>query len=374
MNHRSSKLPGWLDGRVVATVMVTKALTLLFAIQTFEIIENKSVNFAGGVLGIWNRWDASHYLKIAEHGYTAVGEDRFLIVFFPLYPLLVSIFGTLTGNYLVGAFFVTALASVGLGLAFRVLIRLDHSERTAQLAVLFLFIFPTSYFLHIPYTESLFLALTIGAFLAARKRAWVLAGMLGGLACTARINGLILLPALAFEIWAEYREKKEINRGWLFLLLIPAGFVSYLVLNYAVSDDPLVFMTYQREHWHRYFRWPWEGIWETVKRINNAKSVDAHMMGIQESLFVLVGIGSLMIGWRELRGSYRVWMALNWLLFVSTSFVLSVPRYTLTLFPLFILMSLAARKHWTLNVLIIVWSLLFMATFISQFVRGMWAF
>ena len=98
------------------------------------------------------------------------------------------------------------------------------------------------------------------------------------------------------------------------------------------------------------------------------------MMGIQESLFVLIGIAALLVGWRKLRPSYRVWMGLNWLLFVSTSFVLSVPRYTLTLFPIFILMGLAARRFWTFNVLFIVWSLLFMAAFISQFVRGMWAF
>lgn len=28
-------------------------------------------------LGIWNHWDAAHYLKIAQFGYTAVGEDKF---------------------------------------------------------------------------------------------------------------------------------------------------------------------------------------------------------------------------------------------------------------------------------------------------------
>ena len=182
MDTRTSKLPRWLDGRVIATVMVTKALTLLFGIHAFEVLENRSVNWAGGILGIWNRWDASHYLKLAEQGYTAVGDDRFLIVFFPMYPLLVSIFGGVTGNYLVGAFFVTTLASLGLGLALRELVKLDHSEKIAQASVLFLFIFPTSYFLHIPYTESLFLALTVGAFLAARKRTWLVAGILGGLA------------------------------------------------------------------------------------------------------------------------------------------------------------------------------------------------
>lgn len=374
MSLDRSKLPRWLDGRTIATVFATKALLLLFAAHAFEVTENRPVNSAGGVLGIWQRWDAEQYLKLAQFGYTGTGDDRFLIVFFPLYPLIVSIFGSLTGSYLFGAFFVTAVASAALGLVFRELVRLDHSEKIAQLSVIFLFIFPTSYFLHIPYTESLFLALTIGAFLSARKRKWMITGIVGCLACATRINGLILVPALAFELWQEYRETGKTDAKWLFLLLIPAGFAGYLLLNYVIAGDPLIFMTYQREHWYRYFRWPWEGIWETVKRIDNPKSVDAHMTGIQELIFVLLGAVSTLIGWRELRNSYRVWMVLNWLLFVSTSFVISVPRYTLTLFPLFFLMAIAARKYWSVYVFIVAWSLLFLGAFVTQFVRGMWAF
>jgi len=374
MSLNTKQLPKWLNVRILATVLITKALVLLFAVQAFEIFEDRSVNSVGGVFAIWQRWDALQYLKIAENGYTAVGDDRFLIVFFPFYPLLVSVFSFLTGNYLVAAFFVTAIASIALGLVFRELVKLDHSETIAQLSVLFLFIFPTSYFLHIPYTESLFLSLTIGAFLAARKRAWLIAGILGGLACMTRINGLVLLPALALEVWQEHRETRTLSSKWFFILLIPAGFAVYLILNYVVAGDPLIFMTYQREHWYRYFRWPWEGIWETIKRVDNPKTIDAHMTGIQELFFVVVGLAALLIGWNKLRNSYRIWMLLNWLLFVSTSFVLSVPRYTLTLFPIFILMAIAARRYWSLTVLFVVWSILFMAAFVIQFVRGMWAF
>ena len=374
MSLNTKQLPKWLNVRILATVLITKALVLLFAVQAFEIFEDRSVNSVGGVFAIWQRWDALQYLKIAENGYTAVGDDRFLIVFFPFYPLLVSVFSFLTGNYLVAAFFVTAIASIALGLVFRELVKLDHSETIAQLSVLFLFIFPTSYFLHIPYTESLFLSLTIGAFLAARKRAWLIAGILGGLACMTRINGLVLLPALALEVWQEHRETRTLSSKWFFLLLIPAGFAVYLILNYVVAGDPLIFMTYQREHWYRYFRWPWEGIWETIKRVDNPKTIDAHMTGIQELFFVVVGLAALLIGWNKLRNSYRIWMLLNWLLFVSTSFVLSVPRYTLTLFPIFILMAIAARRYWSLKVLFVVWSILFMAAYVVQFVRGMWAF
>jgi hypothetical protein len=66
-------------------------------------------------------------------------------------------------------------------------------------------------------------------------------------------------------------------------------------------------------------------------------------------------------------------MALNWLLFASQSWDISAPRYTLTMFPLFILLAgLARRRTW--DVTITVWSLLWLALFASEFVDGRWAF
>jgi len=108
--------------------------------------------------------------------------------------------------------------------------------------------------------------------------------------------------------------------------------------------------------------------------IFNPNPADGQMQGVNELFFVIIGLFATVIGWQYLRNSYRVWMIANWLLLVSTSFVLSVPRYTLSLFPIFILMALAAARNWWINVLFIVWSILFLSLFITQFVRGLWAF
>lgn len=369
-----NKRSGWLNSNVIATVLITKMLILGFAVQAFQIVNDQPLGSAYRFFDIWKRWDAENYLRLSEFGYSAVGDQRFLIVFFPLFPGLISLFRLVTGDYLIGAFAVSLIASIALALAFRKLVRLDHSERTAQAAVLFLFIFPTSYFLHIPYTESLFLALVIGCFYAARKPSWLVAGCLGGLACLTRINGLVLLPALAFEVWGEYRETKKLNRNWLWLGLAAGGFASYLALNYFVTGDPLMFIVHQREHWYKYLRWPNYGLWEAAKTAVNDKPEAALTRGFQELLFVFIGLFALIAGWRQLRPSYRVWMAGNWLMFVSTSFILSVPRYTLILFPLFILMATSALRNWPLKVLYTVWSILFLGLFITQFVRGWWAF
>lgn len=364
----------WLNFDVIAVVLTIKVLIFVFAAQSYQIMSNEPLSETGWFWSLFSRWDAENYLKLAESGYASSEANRLRIVFFPLYPGAIALFSVVFQNYVLSALVVSGLASIWLGLGFHQLVRLDYSEKTAQLAVFFLFVFPTSYFLHVPYTESLFLALTVGCFVAARKRNWLLVGSLGALACLTRINGLILIPALLFEVWDEYRATRRVNREWLFFGLIPAGFGGYLALNYSVTGSALTFLTYQRENFHRYFRVPWEGVWDTFNRIFSPKPTDSQMLGMQELTFVLIGLLAVAVGWRYLRRSYWVWTTLNWLLFVSTSFVLSVPRYTLILFPLFILMALAARRDWRLKVFFTVWSILYLSVFLTQFVRGWWAF
>ncbi len=364
----------WLNLPLIAQILVIKGVIIAFAVQSYIVITDKSMSSFYNVFYIWKRWDATHYLHISEKGYTAVGEDRFLIVFYPLYPFLVAILNFIVGDSVISAFVVSGVASIALGLLFLELVKLDFSEEISQKAVLFLFIFPTAFVLHIPYTESLFLALAIGSFLAARKRCWILVGVLGGLACLTRINGLILFPALLFEIWGEYRETKSYNWKWLFLLLIPTGIGGYLVLNFVVTGDPFMFITHQREHWYRYLRAPWYGLWEAIKSSFSRTPSQSIMNGFQELLFVGIGFVGIVFGWRYFRASYRVWMCANWLLFISTSFVLSVPRYTIVLFPIFILMAIVSEKSRLANILFTVWSLMFMALFVTQFVQGKWAF
>ena len=78
--------------------------------------------------------------------------------------------------------------------------------------------------------------------------------------------------------------------------------------------------------------------------------------------------------WRTLRPAYSVWMTCNWLVFASTSFMLSVPRYTLIMFPIYIIFAKLADKQSSVGKLITVWSILFLALFASVFVKGSWAF
>ena len=68
-----------------------------------------------------------------------------------------------------------------------------------------------------------------------------------------------------------------------------------------------------------------------------------------------------------------MWLSGNWLLITSVTFIESIPRYALTMFPILMLFGLLAKNRFWAGV-ITVWSLLFLALFTCLFVRGWWAF
>ena len=68
-----------------------------------------------------------------------------------------------------------------------------------------------------------------------------------------------------------------------------------------------------------------------------------------------------------------LWMTASWILVTSVTFLQSTPRYTLTMFPIFILFALIAKNRFWRGVLTI-WSLVFFALFASLYARGWWAF
>ncbi len=97
------------------------------------------------------------------------------------------------------------------------------------------------------------------------------------------------------------------------------------------------------------------------------------MLGWMELLFIAIGLVATVHAALRFRLSWFAWMAGNWLLFVSTSFVVSVPRYALTLFPLYVSLALLSRRRLAL-VLISAVSIGGLIVFAGRFANGVWAF
>lgn len=353
-------------------MLAIKALVFLYAGQSYQVLANQRIEGVYGWLELWNRWDALNYQKLAVQGYSAVGDMRPTMVFYPLFPWTIRCLAVVVQDYLVSAFLVSTLASIAAGILLYRLVQLDFNKSTASLAVWFLFIFPTSYFLHIGYTESLFLMLALGCVFAARTGDWLVAGLLGALACLTRANGLVLVPALLVEADQQYRTTRRWNWQWLFAAVVPLGFGGYLLVNYQTAGDPFAFLPIRKEFYHISLAPPWIGVSEAIASLSRSPA-QAQIVGVQECLFIALGFLCTILSWIKLRPIYSVWMTGNWLLFISVSFVASVPRYTLTMFPIFLLFGMVARRRLWL-IIITVWSIMYLALFASLFAWGRWAF
>jgi hypothetical protein len=375
LDHRERSILGLTasDRSVIAMVLVIKATVLIYGALSFEITRNERVRTLTHLLSIWNRWDGPQYLLIAQHGYAASGDQRLALVFFPLYPWLIRLLAIVVRDAVVSAFLVSTIASVVAGVALTRLFAIDFPRQLARRAAWFLFIFPTSYFMHIDYSESLFLALVLTSFVAARRERWFQAGLIGAFAALARPTGILLLPALGADALWELCETRRFNWRWLWGGLVLLGYGVYLWINYHVAGDALAFFTLEHSHWFDAMVAPWSGIRVNFDVARDWSPSQAAMIGLQVLFYLAVGLAGTIAAAFLLRPSYAVWMALNWLLFASQSWDISAPRYTLTMFPLFILLAgLARRRTW--DVTITVWSLLWLALFASEFVDGHWAF
>jgi Mannosyltransferase (PIG-V) len=151
-------------------------------------------------------WDGTHYLRLAAHGYRAGEHDGFR--FFPLFPIAVSALHSL-GLGLVAAGILLNGAAGGVAAVVLYLLAIDycHDRARAERAFLLFLLFPSSYFLAAYYTEALFCALGFAAFLLARRRQWLAAGVLLGLMTATRPTAFCFASA----IFAEYLSWKRFS-------------------------------------------------------------------------------------------------------------------------------------------------------------------
>ncbi|MEL7602993.1 MAG: hypothetical protein AAGU77_07535, partial [Bacillota bacterium] len=237
---------------------------LVFALAYAMLVLQKG--YTGGLvdtLGLWIKGDAPHYLGIAERWYVTEGDPRFHIVFFPLYPLLVRLVNALLHNTFASGLFSSLVCTAGAGVLLYELALLDFGRAGAKRAVAFQMLLPAAFLLSAPMSDGLFLLLSIAVVLLARKKRYVFAALIGGLAAFTRVLGILLLIPVAIELWGEAaRVRARGERALRYalpraaaLLLIPLGLAGYLYVNYAVTGDAFTFLVYQREHWSQRMGW-----------------------------------------------------------------------------------------------------------------------
>jgi hypothetical protein len=368
--------------RTVRDVTITFLVTRLPLIAIAELAavvigQRPGIHYAASdnpLLAVWGRWDAEHYLGIAQHGYSGTEP-----AFFPLYPFLIRILGGAIGSHLVAGLIISNAASFLSLLYLYKLVEHEYNRHVAQRATFYVSIFPTAIFFSAVYSESLFLFLTVASFYYLRERRWLMAGAFGFFAALTRSEGILLAAPMLIEWIIAIREggREYVRYVWsdvvqplVAMALVPLGLAVYMAYLWVLTGDPLRF-SHVQSHWGRELAWPWVSIEHSIHTIAIAHMQQTVANQVLELAFTALMVGVLLVGLRRLRLSYIVYMGLSILIPLSTASLMSMPRFALVLFPMFALLALWGARP-ALNNAYVAFSLPLLGLFTVLFADWYW--
>jgi Gpi18-like mannosyltransferase len=351
------------------------AIKILPFKPSFPYHEDVLAKLASPFFWQWANFDGVHYIMIAQHGYKSIFSG-ITQAFFPLFPLMIRYLNYLVDNYLFSGLIVANLFFLFSLLIFkRLLFRLKIEP---LYPLLFLLFFPTSYYFGAVYNESLFLFLSLSAFLFIEKKRWLLASAMIGFSCATRITGIFLFIPFMIYFFKDKSRKKVTNilLAGLFSLICFSGFWLYSFYLYKNFHDPFYFATVQNKFgasrqtdkiillyqviW-RYFK-----MFLTVDK----KSLLFYTIS-QEFLLSLFVLGLLLKGfYRSIKKPYLWYALFSFILPTLTGNFSSMPRYVLVIFPIFLVMD-KILKTWQKKVVLFFFIILLIINTLF-FLRGYW--
>src|SRR4051794_27838318 len=308
------------------------------------------------------RWDSAWYLDIAHSGYAGPST-----AFFPLYPVLVRGFALVSspGALLAAAYVVSLAALVGALYLMHRLVTLElRSREVARDAVLMIALFPGALWLGAPYSESIFLLLSVGAFYAARTDRWAWAGAWAALASATRSAGIVLVVPLVLLWWGS-RERRLRDLAWV--ALAPLGLIAYSVYLATSIGDGFAYLHLQ-EVWFRSFAGPFGAVtdgavaaWDGLRQILSGQRAHVYFTeaggdpiaaawhNVELFAFLVLAVVGVVGVWRRLPRAYGAYVAVALALPLSFPVgpqpLMSLPRFLAVLFPLFMWLALVCRPR-----------------------------
>ncbi len=307
---------------------------------------------AAPVLAPFQQWDANHYLHIARDGYFPAGAGPWTIgwdnreAFFPGYPLLLRAVHTVVPDWTAAGLLISFVAGAVAVLALARIARAYLPEDAAgrRTAALFL-LSPCAVFLAVGYTEALFLAFALPAWIAAMRHRWALAAGLTALATTVRVSGLFLAAAIALAFVLSARTRRDWRAaGWLLLPALPPAAYSWYLHTH--TGDWMAWKHAQERGWCRTFHAPWEA-WANTWHgaFDRTQSTGYAFMFQAELAAMLVGLALVAVLLRRRRWPEAVYVALSLWALGTSYWYTSIPRATLLWWPLWIGLAALSLRH-----------------------------
>ena len=298
-------------------------------------------------LSMWQRFDANWYVSIAEHGYGSIpGDDHFP----PLFPVLIRLVAPLFGNAFLAGLCISHVATF---LSIKVLYDTFSQwgeKKIGKRAVLFFVIYPTFFFFFSSYSESVFLLAALLAIRAMQKSSWLWAGFWIFAATLTRLQGAALLAPLLYLLQKDHPFLRK-PAHWFGPIVAGLGGLFYLYgrsLQVTGNAVPLV-----ETEWHARIVPPWQTYGYAIQTLLSGKFTFIDFLNwAVVTLFIVL----LAWGWRRIPLEFNLYTAFSLLIIlvriVETQPLISMSRYSLTLFPTFYALSLAGENRWIRRVII----------------------
>ncbi|HAW09928.1 MAG: hypothetical protein ABSC16_01020 [Candidatus Dormibacteria bacterium] len=298
-------------------------------------------------------WDGAAFTEIAQQGYPsgpvnlAAGAPGHLWAYFPGYPLLVHLLGYIVPGTIAAGIVVSAAAELIALVFLAKLILLERGDETsARFACWALAVFPYAVYLTAVYSESTFLAAATASLYYMRRGRDGRASIAAAIAMLVRITGVALIPALIVDHLVRRRGRP--GRGLIAILsslLAPLLLVAYAWLS---TGDPLAYLHVERSaSFNRLFAWPWDGARATFASFVGGTGGNSFVFGM-EMLFGVAGLVAviwLAWHWRTVAPALTVFAAVAWLMSTSLIYWLSVPRYMMTVVPIYLALADVTLRH-----------------------------
>ncbi len=288
------------------------------------------------------RWDAGWYAEIARSGYSFSPASQSSVAFFPLYPLAMRALSSLGLDVWIAGALLSACAGAVALVLFEIWARRLLPEQASSATVL-LASYPFAFYLFgIVYSDALFLALVVGAFLALETdRPW-LSAALGALATATRPVAPAVVLGLLLRSVERRRARNENLRAVDFVPALAAlGLVAYMAFLEGAFDDATAFATAQAAP-----GWDQPPTWRTWLKVAWFEALfprSAPLVAIRLGGHALVTLVALALVWptkSRLGWGYAVYAAAAvGLPAVSSKDFQGLGRYVLAAFPLFLTLS-----------------------------------
>ena len=210
------------------------------------------------------RLDSINYLNIAQHGYdtalvniqtmTAANQAAHFrnYAFFPLYPLLIKAVDFFSPYSVINGQIISQISFLGCLILFYMLLQHYFDEKTCRFGVLLLAFCPFNIYFSSAYTESIYLFLSLAAWLAMLRKNWLCLGLFGCLLALTRPTGILLFAPGLLAVLEDWKQTHQFNWRFIYLLLIPAGTMLFMFYLWRHVGDPLAFL-HAEQAWGRLY-------------------------------------------------------------------------------------------------------------------------